>query len=76
MWLLEAKSRRLQHFQDERQVEYAILSHTWAEEEVTFADMQSGSDNVTTKKGYEKIQYACDQALGDRLAYVWVDTCQ
>jgi len=26
-------------------------------------------------RGYEKIQYACEQAKRDGLNYVWVDTC-
>lgn len=58
---------------DERAVKYAILSHTWGEEEVTFQDIR-GAD-PTWKKGYRKIQLTCQQALKDGLQYAWVDTC-
>lgn len=33
---------------------YAILSHTWEEEEVSFSDMQK--DGHQAKKGFEKIR--------------------
>lgn len=53
---------------------YAILSHTWGDEEVTFQDSQDMS-RAFLKGGFAKIQGACNQALRDRLEYVWVDTC-
>ena len=53
--------------------EYAILSHTWGAEEVTFKDI---SNNVgKKKKGYEKIRFCAEQAAKDGLQYIWVDTC-
>lgn len=52
---------------------YAILSHTWGEDEVSFQDMQAPT--VTEKRGYAKIEYSCERALQDGLSYVWVDTC-
>ncbi|KAF2265643.1 HET-domain-containing protein, partial [Lojkania enalia] len=52
---------------------YAILSHTWGEEEVTFRDMVNGSGNK--KKGYKKIQFCGRQADRDGLEFFWVDTC-
>ncbi|KAH6703071.1 hypothetical protein BKA61DRAFT_528257 [Leptodontidium sp. MPI-SDFR-AT-0119] len=53
--------------------EYAILSHTWEGEEVTFEDLQNGTD--TRKAGYEKIRFCAEQARRDGLQYFWVDTC-
>ncbi|KAF7537222.1 hypothetical protein G7054_g3866 [Neopestalotiopsis clavispora] len=52
---------------------YAILSHTWDAEEVTFQDMteQKGRN----KAGYNKILFCSRQAKRDGLAYFWVDTC-
>jgi hypothetical protein len=53
---------------------YAILSHTWREEEVSYKDFQdvgNRSGNAT----FEKIRLTCNQALQDGLEYVWVDTC-
>ncbi|KAH8601786.1 hypothetical protein B0O99DRAFT_562479, partial [Bisporella sp. PMI_857] len=52
---------------------YAILSHTWETEEVTFEDFQDGT--ATKKAGYKKIQFCGEQAKRDGLQYFWVDTC-
>ena len=49
---------------------YAILSHTWGPDELTFKNME--------QKGYvpsKKIDGCCKQALKDELNFVWVDTC-
>jgi hypothetical protein len=52
---------------------YAILSHTWGPEEVTFERVQSKIG--TQKSGWQKIQRACKQAHDDGFLYVWCDTC-
>jgi hypothetical protein len=54
---------------------YAILSHTWGndDEEVSFADLTQGLGN--TKNGYEKLRFCGEQAEKDGLHYFWVDTC-
>jgi hypothetical protein len=52
---------------------YAILSHTWEEDEVTFEDLQKRTS--TKKAGYEKIRFCAEQANRDGLQYFWVDTC-
>jgi hypothetical protein len=54
---------------------YAILSHTWGEddEEVTFQDLAQGVGD--SKAGYRKIQFCRKQATRDGLKYVWIDTC-
>jgi hypothetical protein len=54
---------------------YAILSHTWGndDEEVTFKDLAEGSRNI--KAGYRKIQFCAEQAARDGLQHFWVDTC-
>jgi len=53
---------------------YAILSHTWEEEEVIFSDLQSLSD-AKLKKGWRKVWNTCKQAKLDGLEWVWIDTC-
>ncbi|KAL1856497.1 hypothetical protein Daus18300_010654 [Diaporthe australafricana] len=57
--------------------EYAILSHTWGEGEVTFNDMRPGAQPETwkAKLGWDKIEKCCRQALIDSIQFVWVDTC-
>jgi hypothetical protein len=52
---------------------YAILSHTWGLEEVTFKDMKKG--NGTSKPGFDKIRFYGEQAKRDGWQYFWVDTC-
>src|ERR1700753_1720317 len=53
--------------------QYAILSHTWGDGEVTFEDLESGAG--VNKIGYRKLEFCRDQAAKDRLQYFWVDTC-
>ncbi|KAK1830421.1 HET-domain-containing protein [Podospora conica] len=52
---------------------YAILSHTWEEEEVSFSDMQK--EGYQRKKGYVKIYMTCKLARDAGIQYAWVDTC-
>jgi serine/threonine protein kinase len=54
---------------------YAILSHTWGEddEEVTFQDLTQGVGK--NKAGYGKIRFCGKQAAKDGLQYIWIDTC-
>ncbi|KAM7183190.1 NACHT domain containing protein [Rhypophila sp. PSN 637] len=52
---------------------YAILSHTWGDEEVLFSDLKNGT--AKDKAGYVKIQFCGDQAERDGVNFFWVDTC-
>lgn len=52
---------------------YAILSHTWGADEVTFKDLVDGVGK--TKAGYRKINFCGEQAAKDGLQHFWVDTC-
>ena len=73
MRLLHAQSLELCEFLENVTPPYAILSHTWEKEEVTYQDMQSPAAKL--KAGYTKIERCCDQAVGDGYEYVWIDTC-
>jgi hypothetical protein len=44
---------------------YAILSHTWGAEEVTFRDLIDGTGE--SKAGYDKIRFCAQQAAKDSL---------
>jgi hypothetical protein len=57
--------------------EYAILSHRWGAEEVTFKDLMDSTSKSKSKSkaGYSKIQFCGGQAKCDGLQYFWVDTC-
>jgi hypothetical protein len=73
MRLLNARTRKLEEFASDVP-RYAILSHTWGEEEVSFKDINENPE-VERMKGYRKIRFACDQAVHDWFDYVWCDTC-
>ncbi|KAH7382109.1 hypothetical protein BKA64DRAFT_747820 [Cadophora sp. MPI-SDFR-AT-0126] len=60
-------------FQRQKPPPYAILSHTWSEEEVTFQDLSYGISSSLA--GFKKIAFCGEQAAKDGLKYFWVDTC-
>uniref|UniRef100_A0A4E9EGI3 Uncharacterized protein n=1 Tax=Gibberella zeae TaxID=5518 RepID=A0A4E9EGI3_GIBZA len=76
MWLINTSTIKLEraNSDDLPPTPYAILSHTWAEQEVTFEDMISHSQ-VKCMLGYTKIENTCRLAKERGLAYAWVDTC-
>ncbi|KAF4834547.1 Vegetative incompatibility protein HET-E-1 [Colletotrichum tropicale] len=51
---------------------YAILSHTWGEEEVLFADV---SNPTVPKAGWFKVRSSCDLARSLGHDWIWIDTC-
>lgn len=53
---------------------YAILSHTWGEDEVTLQDMSTPAE-AEKKAGYAKLSGCCKKAVEDGYSYVWIDTC-
>jgi hypothetical protein len=52
---------------------YAILSHRWGAEEVSFNDNESGRSRETL--GYQKILSCCHFARQRSHEWVWIDTC-
>lgn len=58
---------------------YAILSHTWGDEEVIFEDVDRASGRFTGqgrgKAGYGKIEFCSEQAAKDGFSYFWIDSC-
>src|SRR5580693_6861571 len=73
MRLLNSKTLELEEFPENEIPKYAILSHTWGKDEISFQDIQRGS--ADKKAGYAKIKFSRTQALDDGLDYFWVDTC-
>ena len=53
---------------------YAILSHTWGENEVSYREIIAEARPVD-KAGYSKITASCKQACRDGWEYIWIDTC-
>ncbi|KAJ5949931.1 hypothetical protein N7454_001515 [Penicillium verhagenii] len=54
---------------------YAILSHTWGEDEVTLQDMEGDGVRAKSKTGFYKIKNCCALASANGLDHVWIDTC-
>lgn len=54
---------------------YAILSHTWGEDEieVSYKNFEDGTGE--SKRGYSKIRFCGERAQRDGLKYFWIDTC-
>jgi hypothetical protein len=91
MRLLQTRTLKFEEFFDNAIPEYAILSHTWGAEEVSFQDAlritgaatraatpAAGAliqEDLACKAGWDKIKRTCSLALEDNLEYAWVDTC-
>jgi hypothetical protein len=80
MRLLRSETLELREFPNHDQLPYAILSHTWASEEVLFQDIEGLNvdtipSRIKQKLGYKKIEACCAQAARDGFEYVWIDTC-
>ncbi|KAI0015430.1 HET-domain-containing protein [Xylariomycetidae sp. FL0641] len=73
MWLINCITFKLEEFIQDAPP-YAILSHTWGRDEVSFSDMR---DHYQTqgKDGFNKIKTTCKIALSQGIGYAWVDTC-
>jgi hypothetical protein len=75
MRLLYTSSGKLEDFTDGDVPKYAILSHRWEKEEITFQDLQLSPTGSETKKGWSKLRGCVEQAVQDRFEWVWIDTC-
>ncbi|KAI3317959.1 HET-domain-containing protein [Xylariaceae sp. AK1471] len=77
MWLLNTCSWEMKEVISYKQAPpYAILSHTWGDEEVSFREWQYEPwADVERKEGLSKIKECCRQAAADGLEWVWIDTC-
>ncbi len=89
MWLVNCTTLTLECFIGSNIPKYAILSHTWEEEEVTFQELDRhhpGDLDLpeprlrqhiydTTPKGYHKIWETCFKARRHGFQYAWIDTC-
>ncbi|KAH8594343.1 heterokaryon incompatibility protein-domain-containing protein [Bisporella sp. PMI_857] len=74
MRLINVKTHQVKEFIGNKIPWYAILSHTWEEEEVSFQDIQD-LDEARQRKGFKKIEYLCGQAAEDGWDWAWMDTC-
>lgn len=73
MHLVHTKTHQLHEFFGKNIPDYAILSHRWEDEEISFQDLKDGRGRRMT--GFAKIQDCCDRADKDGFEFVWIDTC-
>ena len=71
--ILEPGGPWMTDFPPDKLPPYAILSHTWGDDEVIYSDMQAGK--AQSKAAFRKISYTCRQALSDGLNFAWIDSC-
>ncbi|KAK0644613.1 heterokaryon incompatibility protein-domain-containing protein [Cercophora newfieldiana] len=78
MRLLNTTSHTLEYFLGDARPPYAILSHTWGDEEILYEDIGTDEwkrDNENRKAGAYKVLRSCIQATEDGYDYIWIDTC-
>ena len=73
MRLLNTESLEFEEFFDSQIPKYAILSHRWGNEEVTYQEFRKGKRQ--DKQGYAKIRQCCALAGKRGFGWVWIDTC-
>jgi len=76
MRLINTATLMLEEFIDGKNCpKYAILSHRWLREEVTFKDSQDVSRMERKPESLQKLRNACALAKSRGHAYIWIDTC-
>jgi len=71
--LIEAKKPTLREFLV-KPPPYAILSHTWGDQEISFQDIQ-WPERACELEGFRKIRGCADVAIANGYDWIWVDTC-
>ncbi|KAF7533745.1 hypothetical protein G7054_g6811 [Neopestalotiopsis clavispora] len=74
MRLLDTQTFQVSEFLGGKIPKYAILSHTWDDDEVTYQDIQS-LQVARGMQGFTKVEGACQLAGEEGFKYIWIDTC-
>lgn len=76
MRLLDARTLEFKEVQGLRSMpKYAILSHTWSDNEIVYSDLVRSLDVARQHPEFCKVAFAARQALDDGLDYIWIDSC-
>jgi len=75
MRLLDTHTLEIKEFEHTYALRYAILSHTWGDQEVSFEYMSGNREALRTLRGYQKVARFCEEARNRGFKYGWVDTC-
>jgi hypothetical protein len=74
MRLIDTTTKTLAEFESSDAPPYAILSHTWTKEEITYQDLQT-ERKAGKEAGYAKLDNGCQLAAAAGFKYIWLDTC-
>lgn len=72
MRLLHTDSLTFRDFFDEDTPPYAILSHRWGEEELSYQDFLDGHHK--DGEGHQKVLGACNLAKAEHHQWIWIDS--
>ncbi|KAK3052713.1 hypothetical protein LTR09_006196 [Extremus antarcticus] len=79
MRLLNTSSLEFKEFYENAIPKYAILSHRWESDEVSYKDyrsaLRSHRNGENGTPGMEKIVQFCKLAARDEFTWAWIDTC-
>jgi hypothetical protein len=73
MRLLNTDTFEIHQFFGDTTPTYAILSHRWEEDEVSFQDVRDRQN--LNAYGWSKVNHCCALAKRNGHSYVWIDTC-
>src|SRR5213083_1009721 len=74
MRLINVHRLELETFDHRNAPPYAILSHTWGDDEVDYHTFLSKPE-IKSGRGWAKILGTCKQAIQDNYNWVLIDTC-
>lgn len=74
MRLINTTTQMLEEFESNATPPYAILSHTWTKEEISYQDLAT-ERKAGKEAGYNKFDNGCRVAREAGFDYVWLDTC-
>ena len=75
MRLLSTTDLSFQEFYDSQNPKYAILSHRWIGDEVSFEDFYHVKAQDPYGERFAKIRNCCAYAEKNGFGWVWIDTC-
>jgi hypothetical protein len=74
MRLINTTTQTLDEFESAETPPYAILSHTWTNEEIDYQNLL-GERESGKEAGYAELEYGCKVAAAAGYDYLWLDTC-
>lgn len=75
MRLLDTETQEIKFFPERGRPRYAILSHTWEDDEVLFVDIVSQEQDWRQKACADKVLGSCKLARDQGYKHIWIDTC-